>query len=189
MIHGTNRAVFIDRDGVINVDKGYVYREEDLDLIEGAAAGIRLLNQNGLRVIVVTNQSGVARGLYAEDDVRQFHAYLQTALRDEGAEVDRFYYCPHHPRGPVEAYRQACGCRKPAPGLILRAVEDFDLKPASCYVVGNEARDVEAGLRAGCREGFLVSPKGVEKPTALADGRVTVVASLAEAACRIMAES
>src|SRR5262249_43008423 len=101
-------AAFLDRDGVLNVDHGYVYRAQDFVWIPGAIKAIKRLNDAGFLVIVVTNQSGVARGLYHEDDIRMLHQWINEALRPEGAHIDAFYYCPHHPEGTVPGYAKVC---------------------------------------------------------------------------------
>jgi D,D-heptose 1,7-bisphosphate phosphatase len=148
-------AVFLDRDGTINEEKGYLDRLEKLSLIPGTAEAIRLLNSRGMKVVVVTNQSGVARGLFDEAFLGTLHARLTAMLKQEGASLDRIYYCPHHPtegRGP---YRLRCDCRKPAPGLLLRACEELGLDSTRSYMVGDTLYDIEAGARAGIR-GILV---------------------------------
>lgn len=136
------KAVFLDRDGTLNVDKGYVYRTEDMEWIPGVPEALKRLKDAGYLLIVVTNQSGVARGYYTEDDVRALHAYMNQYLRDRyGFCLDAFYYCPHHPEAAIPAYRKRCGCRKPAPGLVLRAVRDFDIHIASSYMIGDSESD------------------------------------------------
>jgi len=135
------RAVFLDRDGTINEENGYLRRLEDLDLIAGASEGIRLLNSLGLSVIVTSNQSGVARGYFNETFVSELHAEIDRRLAREGARIDAWYYCPHHPTEGSEAYRKVCACRKPAPGMVDRARLDLGIDPADSYVVGDSPRD------------------------------------------------
>ncbi|WP_170291022.1 D-glycero-alpha-D-manno-heptose-1,7-bisphosphate 7-phosphatase [Neomoorella glycerini] len=141
--------MFLDRDGTINVDKGYVYRPEDLELLPGSAEGIRILNEAGFLVIVITNQAGIARGYYTEKDVQVFHEHLQNVLNAEGAHIDAFYYCPHHPEG-LPPYNVECECRKPKPGLILRAQADWDIDLHSSWFVGDKSTDLAAAKAAGC---------------------------------------
>lgn len=158
-------AIFLDRDGTINEETGYVDRLERLALIPGAAEAIRLINQRGLKAIVVTNQSGVARGLFDEPFVAALHAHLERMLRREGAFLDGIYYCPHHPTEGRGQYLLSCDCRKPAPGLLIRAQEDLALDPARCYMIGDTFSDIEAGARAGIR-GILVRTGHGEKAAA-----------------------
>jgi len=144
-------AAFLDRDGVLNVDHGYVYRLDALALIPGAAEAVRLLNEAGYLVIVVTNQSGVARGFYGEDDVARFNAALAQRLGAEGAHIDAFYHCPHHPQGTVARYAIACDCRKPKPGLLEQAARDFSIDRARSFLIGDRDGDSEAAAAFGIR--------------------------------------
>jgi len=144
-----NSAIFFDRDGVLNEEVGYLHEIEKFKWIDGAGDAIKLCNEKNFLAVVVTNQSGIARGLYAEDDTKKLHNFMQTELEKFGAHIDAFYYCPHHPEGKVAAYRKICDCRKPEPGLILRACKDFDIDVAKSILIGDGARDIEAGRRAG----------------------------------------
>jgi D,D-heptose 1,7-bisphosphate phosphatase len=148
-------AIFLDRDGTINEDPGYIDRLEKFVLIPGAAEAIRLINNRGLKAIVVTNQSGVARGFFDEAFIAALHAHLAGLLRREGAFLDGFYYCPHHPTEGRGQYLRACDCRKPAPGLLIRAQQELGLDPARCCMIGDTLNDIEAGRRAGV-DGILV---------------------------------
>jgi D-glycero-D-manno-heptose 1,7-bisphosphate phosphatase len=150
-----NTAVFMDRDGTINEEVGYLSRIEELRLIPGAAQAIRLINDTGLKTVVITNQSGVARGFFTEECVRIINSSLNEMLRLEGAFIDRFYYCPHHPTAGNEPYRRVCDCRKPAPGMLLQAAEDLSIDLAASYVIGDMLKDLEAGRRVGAK-GILV---------------------------------
>jgi D-glycero-D-manno-heptose 1,7-bisphosphate phosphatase len=148
-------AIFLDRDGTINEEVGYLDRIEKLQLIPGAAEAIRLINESGMKAVIVTNQSGIARGLFDEAFVSQVHARLREMLREEGALIDAFYFCPHHPTDGRVEYLKICDCRKPAPGMLLRAVEDLRIDPNHSYMVGDTLKDIEAGARAGA-QGILV---------------------------------
>ncbi|MBU1150484.1 MAG: HAD family hydrolase [Proteobacteria bacterium] len=148
-------AVFLDRDGTINEEVGYLDRIEKLRLIPGAAEAIRLINESGMKAIVVTNQSGVARKFFDEASVDEVHARLRDMLRAEGAFLDGVYYCPHHPTEGRGDYLRTCDCRKPAPGLLLRAAEELQLDLSRSYMVGDTLKDIEAGTRAGVK-GILV---------------------------------
>ena len=138
------QAVFLDRDGVVNKDTGYVYRPENFIWMDGVKEAIHFLNQNDYLVIVITNQSGVARGYYTEEDVQNLHTWINTELNKSGAHIDAFYYCPHHPEGQVEGYRSVCDCRKPAPGMILKAIKEWEIDTARSLMIGDSPTDLEA---------------------------------------------
>ena len=144
-------VAFLDRDGVLNVDHGYVHRPERLEWVAGAPEAVRLLNEAGIPVIVITNQSGVARGYFGETDVQQFHAHVQEQLRARGAHVDAFYYCPHHPQGTVAEFAIACDCRKPKPGMLERAARDFAVDRGRSFLIGDKDDDVAAAAAFGVR--------------------------------------
>jgi D,D-heptose 1,7-bisphosphate phosphatase len=153
-LRNPQRAVFLDRDGVINVDSDLIKHPDELTLIPGAAEAIRQLNHSQFITVVVTNQSVVARNLTDEAGVDRIHARMERLLADEaGAFVDAIYYCPHHPHGgfPEEnpAYKVDCSCRKPKPGMLLAAAQRFNIDMASSYMVGDSPRDIEAGQAAG----------------------------------------
>jgi D-glycero-D-manno-heptose 1,7-bisphosphate phosphatase len=147
----TRPAVFLDRDGVLNVDHGYTFRPDDLELIPTAAAAVRLLNEAGYTVIVVTNQSGVARGLYAEAAVKLFNKHLQDALLADGAWIDAFYYCPHHPDGTIKELAIRCDCRKPQPGMLEQAARDWPIGRARSFLIGDKDDDLAAAKAFGIR--------------------------------------
>ena len=146
-----NKAIFFDRDGTLNVDVHYLHDPAEFAWTEGAVEAIRWANSHGFLVIVVTNQSGIARGYYGEDSVRRLHDWMNAELAQHGAHIDAFYYCPHHPEGRVPAYTRVCGCRKPAPGMLLRAITEHDIDPAASLMIGDAARDVMAAKQAGVR--------------------------------------
>jgi len=156
------RAVFIDRDGTINEEKEYLYRSEDFAFITGADQAIRLLNESGFLVIIVTNQSGVARGYYTEEDVHQLHMHIASSLEKSGARVDAWYYCPHHPAGRG-SYALPCSCRKPLPGMLLEAARRYDIDLESSFMIGDKLVDVEAGAAAGCRSFLVRTGYGAEE--------------------------
>ena len=139
-------AVFLDRDGTLNVEKHYLHRIEDWEWIPGAAAAVSLLNRRGFAVVVVTNQAGIARGLYGEAEMTRLHTWMRADLEAMGARVDGIYHCPHH---PDYGQRVQCTCRKPAPGLLLRAASDLGLDLARSFIIGDRESDLEAGLRCG----------------------------------------
>ena len=137
-------AAFLDRDGVLNVDCGYAFRPEDLEMIPTAAAAVRLLNAAGYYVIVVTNQSGVARGFYSEAAVKLFNSHLQELLKAEGAHIDAFYFCPHHPDGKIKELAILCHCRKPQPGMLEQAARDWPIDLARSFLIGDKDDDLAA---------------------------------------------
>ena len=155
-----NGVVFLDRDGVINADIGYLWRREDFVWIPGAPAAIRLFNERGRPVVVVTNQSGVARGYYTEQDVESLHRWMNAELNRQGARIDAFYFCPHHPDGAIPEYTRVCDCRKPQPGMLLQAMEDWRADPAKSVLIGDKESDVEAAAAAGIR-GYLFDGKNL----------------------------
>lgn len=142
-------AVFFDRDGVLNMDKGYTYRPEDFEWMPGAVEAVQYFNEKGYYVFVITNQSGVARGYYSEEDVLALHRWMNEELAGHGGHIDGFYYCPHHPEKGQDPYRQVCQCRKPEPGLIRKAMKDWDIIRERSLVFGDKASDMEAAAAAG----------------------------------------
>jgi D-glycero-D-manno-heptose 1,7-bisphosphate phosphatase len=141
-------VVFLDRDGVIVADLGYISDPGRLEMISGAASAIRALQQQ-FRVIVVTNQSGIARGMFTEDNLVAIHRALINDLATQGAIVDGFYFCPHLPGAPVTYYDRICDCRKPGPGMLIRAETDWNIDLKQSYMVGDRASDMEAAAAAG----------------------------------------
>ena len=150
-----NTAVFLDRDGTINEEVGYLDSLDKFKVIPGAYEAIRLINESGMKAVVISNQAGVARGFFTEDFVKITHEHLQTELRQKGAFIDNFYYCPHHPTEGIAPYRQVCNCRKPASGMLLQAAHDFNIDLTRSYLVGDRFNDIEAGKKIGVR-GILV---------------------------------
>ena len=146
-------AAFLDRDGVINVDRGYVGRIEDFEILPGVVQALGRLQAAGYLLIVITNQSGIGRGYFSAHDLKALHDHLRDRLSREGVTLDAIYHCPHRPD-------EACSCRKPLPGLINRAIRDFDIEPARSFVVGDKPSDLGAGVAAGVGAGYLVSPSG-----------------------------
>ena len=146
-----DRALFLDRDGVINVDKGYVYLKEHFEFIDGIFDLCRKYASEGYKIIVITNQAGIARGFYTEEDFQDITEWMIRQFRREGINIAKVYYCPHHP--DIEG---VCECRKPNPGMILKAVEEFDLDITACLLIGDKETDLEAGRRAGIPEDNLI---------------------------------
>ena len=145
-----NRAVFLDRDGTIARDVHYCRQVEDFEILPYVPEGIRLLNKSGFKVIVATNQSGIARGYFTEETLAQIHQKMKGELTKCAATVDAIYYCPHHPD-------DGCDCRKPKPALIYQAAEEHDIELSQSFFIGDQWQDVEAGHSAGCKT-ILISP-------------------------------
>ena len=153
-------AVFIDRDGTISEEVGYVNHPSRFRLFPYSAEAIRILNASGWLAIVVTNQAGVARGYFSEDVIRKIHQQLVSALHAESARLDAIYYCAHHPSVGEPPYRLDCDCRKPKPGLIEQAGRDFEIDMASSWIAGDRHSDVELARNAGLRSAFVLSGYG-----------------------------
>jgi len=145
-----NKALFIDRDGVINIDKAHVFRHEDFEFNRGIFDLCRKYADQGYKIIVITNQAGISRGLYSEDDFIKLTSWMVRQFAKNRISISQVYHCPHHPD-----FTGSCSCRKPEPGMILRAIEDFDLDISQCILIGDKESDLEAGRRAGIPEANL----------------------------------
>lgn len=147
-------ALFLDRDGVINVDHSYVFRREDFEWVEGAQNVIRRFNDMGWWVFVVTNQSGIARGYYTEEQMQALHDWMSAELVNAGARIDRIYHCPFHEDGTIPRYTRESYDRKPKPGMLIRAMTDFPVIKERSFLIGDKQADLDAAKAAGVR-GFL----------------------------------
>ena len=159
----TNRAIFLDRDGTLNEEDGYISSPERFRLYSFAAEAVRLINQSDWKAIVLTNQSGVARGYFTETTLIEIHERMEESLRLQGARIDAIYYCAHHPDYGSPPYRLDCDCRKPRPGLVVKAARDLNLDLSRSYVIGDRYRDVEAGHAAGARGVMVLTGLGREE--------------------------
>ena len=181
-----NRAVFFDRDGTINVEVGYLRELKQLVLIPGAGAAIRRLNEAGFKVVLVTNQSGIARGYFTEDFVQETHTLLKRMLQTEGARLDGIYYCPHHPQSGNTRYTRECECRKPGTGMVEQAARELDIDVKRSFVVGDKWIDVELGQRAGAAAILVKSGFSPDDPGNVRPGRIRepdcIAHTIAEAA-------
>jgi D,D-heptose 1,7-bisphosphate phosphatase len=164
------KAIFLDRDGTINIYKGFLTKEEDFELIPGVTEAIKLINRSGYLAIIVSNQPIIARGDCTFEELQTIHDKMETLLGKEGAFVDAIYYCPHHTdkgfEGERPEYKFDCDCRKPKPGLLLQAAKDWNIDLAKSYMIGDTDRDIEAGDNAGCKQSFLIQQN---EPDALLD--------------------
>jgi D-glycero-D-manno-heptose 1,7-bisphosphate phosphatase len=160
-------AVFLDRDGTIIEDADYLTDPEQIRILPGVLSALKRLRDSGYLLIVVTNQSAIARGWLTEDGLKEVHSELDRRLHAGGAHVDAYYCCPHLPEGTVPRYAVACDCRKPKPGLLNRAAQEWDVDMGSSFMVGDSVRDAEAGRHAGCRSILVGSaPESAEWPSA-----------------------
>jgi D-glycero-D-manno-heptose 1,7-bisphosphate phosphatase len=173
-------AVFLDRDGTINVEKNYLYRIEDWEWIQGAQESIRRLRNAGFMVVVVSNQAGVARGIYPQAEVEKLHAFVQADLALINTKIDGFYYCPHHPD-----FGQKCRCRKPSPEMILDATKNLNLDLQSSWMIGDKLIDVKAGEAAGIKSLLVKTGHGANEFSALSNG-TKAFDSISIAACFIL---
>ena len=153
-------AVFLDRDGTVNEEVGFVNHIDRFRIFPWSGPAIRRLNQAGLLSVLVTNQSGVARGYFPETLVQETHARLQEELARFSARLDAIYYCPHHPDGKLQEYRKTCDCRKPAPGMLHRAAQELGLDLRASFVVSDRYQDLSMGFQAGTRGVLLLSGYG-----------------------------
>ena len=184
-------AVFLDRDGCLIVEKDYLASPDELELVPGATEALAALNSAGLPAVLVTNQSAVARGLLTEAGLEEIHARLKSMLAEGGARLDLVLACPHHPTEGAPPYRRDCDCRKPAAGMLLEAAEQLGLDLGGSWMIGDSARDLEAGRRVGARPILVSTGKGVAtQERLLAEGRDDhlFVPSLAEAIDHVLAE-
>jgi D-glycero-D-manno-heptose 1,7-bisphosphate phosphatase len=179
-----NRAIFVDRDGTMIEDVGYLDRLERLKLFPYTIDALRLLSRAGFKVVVVTSQNGVAQGMLTEAFLAEAHGHLSKLFEAAGAKVEGYYYCPHSPHATVERYRTDCECRKPKPGMILAAAREHALDLATSFVVGDRWRDVEMGVGAGTKAVLVETGYGrteaPRRPATMPD--VPIVANLIEAA-------
>lgn len=148
------KAFFLDRDGVINIDKGYIHKSEDVEFVDGVFVFLRYLISQGYILIVVTNQAGIARGMYKSEDVESLHRFMSEKLKEEGVEITEFYHCPHHPEFTGE-----CDCRKPEAGMLLAAKEKYDINMSESMIIGDKRSDMQAGRNAGLKKCILLSSR------------------------------
>ncbi len=171
MIVHNDFAVFIDRDGTINVDVDFLSSPDQLQLIPRSAEAIKVLNDLGIPVIVITNQSGIARGLYSEADLHRVHSAMDEMLKRYGATISAYYFCPHHPTDGIAPYVKDCVCRKPKPGMLLRAKKKFGFDLRRSFIVGDKCVDVQAGKSVGAVAIQVSTGYGIEEKGLCADIR------------------
>lgn len=181
------KAAFLDRDGVINVDHGYVFRREDFEWVDGAVEGMKKLSELGYELVVVTNQSGIGRGYYSEQDFLDLCEWMKISLAERGVRIARICYCPHHPSKALPEYLKDCACRKPRPGMILQAAQELSIDLSRSVMLGDKPSDVDAALAAGIPTRFILSKNGAGEPEH-AENATASSRSLLEAAERLQYE-
>lgn len=184
---GKRRAVFLDRDGTINVEVQYLSQVEDFQFIPGVPWALKRLKDAGFLLVVVTNQSGIGRGLYDEAALESIHSHMHADLAKFGAAIDACYFCPHHPEHAIGDYHQECGCRKPLPGMLQQAAQDLDIDLAASFMIGDKLADVEAGIAAGCSSLLVLTGYGSVQAAGLPAG-VNSYPDLLSAAEAILAQ-
>ena len=183
-----NKIFFLDRDGVIIEDEDYLADPSKVRLCPGCAEAFRKIRNAGYRMIVLSNQSGIARGYFTFDDVKAVERRIEEILSEQNAPCpDAWYYCPHHPKGVVEEYRKECDCRKPKPGLFLQAGKDFDADFGGSFMIGDKISDLQAAFAAGCSGGALVmTGHGKEQQIVKLDREYKVAVSILEAVDQLL---
>lgn len=151
-----NKALFLDRDGVVNVDHGYVYQSEEFEFIDGIFSTCKKFYDAGYKIIVVTNQSGIGRGYYTEADFLALTQWMKTQFRNHNIEIADVYFCPHHPKKALPEYLKQCDCRKPAPGMLLQGIKEHNIDPKYCIMVGDKLSDMQAAKKAHIATRVLV---------------------------------
>ncbi len=163
----------MDRDGTLIEDVGHLHRAPDIRVYPEAFEAVRTVNQSGALAIVITNQSAIARGLLDESELEEIHRLLQDTFEREEARIDAFYHCPHHPAAGTGTYTRECNCRKPEPGMLLRAAQELQLELATSYMIGDKLTDVEAGHRAGCQSVLVKTGYGTGELQPLDQGEAS----------------
>ena len=180
----TKRAIFLDRDGVINVDKGYVSVVDDFEFIDGVIEALQTLKEKGFLIVVITNQSGIARGYFSEDQFHTLTEWMDWSLADRGVDLDGIYYCPHHSEHGIGKYKIECDCRKPNPGMLNDAIKELDIDVTQSILVGDKVSDIKAGITAGVKNNYLVrtgkevTEQGEKLASAVYDDLASVVESI-----------
>lgn len=181
-----NKAIFLDRDGTLNVDHGYVHQIDDFQFIEGSIEALQELKNMGYLLVLVTNQSGIARGYFSEDQFLSLTEWMDWSLADRGVDLDGIYYCPHHPEGKGE-FKQDCDCRKPKAGMLLQAIKELNIDPERSFMVGDKIEDLQAGFAAKVRSKVLVKTGKTitQEGEELADFVLESIAELPRIVCKV----
>lgn len=158
-----NKAAFLDRDGVINLDLGYVYKITDFYWVRGIKKVIKYLKKKNFLIIVITNQSGIARGMYLNKDVKILHNYINKQLLKIDCRIDAFYYCPHHPQGTIKKYKKKCNCRKPENGMIKKAIKEWSIDIKKSFMIGDQKTDLLAAKKSNLKFIYIKKNKFYKK--------------------------
>lgn len=150
-----NKAIFLDRDGTLNVEKNYLYKIEDFEFLPGVVEALKKLQDAGYLLIIITNQSGIGRGYYSEKDFKKLNDWMLSTLKEQGVTINTVYYCPHLPDAKVKKYRMDCECRKPKLEMYNKAIKEYELDLSKCYAIGDKIRDCSICESSSCR-GFLI---------------------------------
>ncbi len=176
-----HKAVFLDRDGTIIEDVGYLNNPENIKFIPGSISAIKKLNEAGYKIVIITNQAGVARGLIREDILQTIDKTINKHILSNGAHIDAIYYCPHHPEHGVYPYKQDCECRKPNPGMLKKAASDLELDMKNSFVIGDKWSDVEVGKNMELKTALVLTGKGKNQKEKLTAKPDFIAKNLAEA--------
>jgi len=179
----SKRAIFLDRDGVMNVDNGYVSVVDDFEFIDGVIESLQVLKEKGYLIVMITNQSGIARGYFTEEQFHTLTEWMDWSLADRGVDLDGIYYCPHHAEHGIGKYKIDCDCRKPKAGMINEAVQELGIDISQAILVGDKVSDLQAGIAAGISNNYLVrtGKEITEQGEALATSIYDDLASLVKA--------
>lgn len=156
------KAVFLDRDGVINVDKGYVHKIEDFEFYPNVFTALKKLQESGYKLFIVTNQSGIAVGYYTEEDFLKLTDFMLKEFEKQRIKIEKVYYCPHHENGIVEKYSIKCNCRKPESGMIKQAIEEYGVDPSQSFLIGDKENDILAAHKEGIKAALVKTGQGMK---------------------------
>lgn len=172
------KAILLDRDGTINVEKDYLHKIEDFEFEKNVVEALKIFSSLGYTMAVVTNQSGIARGYYTEDDLQKLNEYIKKELEKHGVIIEKFYYCPHHPENGIGKYKIDCICRKPNTGMLDEAIKEFDIDRTNSFMVGDTIADIDAGSRAGLTPVLVKTGHGMETLEKIGDRKIDIFDSL-----------
>ncbi|WP_456401305.1 D-glycero-beta-D-manno-heptose 1,7-bisphosphate 7-phosphatase [Persephonella sp.] len=157
-----NKAVFLDRDGVINIDYGYVHKIKDFHIYKEVFPALKKLQDEGFKLLIVTNQSGIAVGYYTLEDFKNVTNYMLDTFRKEGIFIDKVYYCPHHPEGIIPEFKKVCECRKPESGMIRAGIEEFNIDPEKSFLIGDKENDIKAAHKENIKAALVKTGQGLK---------------------------
>ena len=172
------KAILLDRDGTINVEKDYLHKIEDFEFEKNVVEALQILSSLGYTMAVVTNQSGIARGYYTEEDLQKLNEHIKRELEKYGVIIEKFYYCPHHPENGIGKYKADCICRKPNTGMLEAAIEEFDIDRKASFMVGDTLADIDAGIKAGLTPILVKTGHGIETLEKIGDREINIFNSL-----------